>query len=75
MNTAIAAVPAGALVKGVNAVVDALPENESAINGTDVGEFPMYDICLFSSFYYLLLAKTLTKKVPFSFSSIQNSDE
>jgi len=50
MNTAIAAVPAGALVKGVNEVVDELPENESAINGTDVGVFPMYDICLFSSF-------------------------
>jgi hypothetical protein len=29
-------VPAGALVKGENEVVEALPENESAINGIDV---------------------------------------
>jgi hypothetical protein len=50
MNTAIAAVPAGALVKGENEVVDALPENESAINGTDVVVLPMIAICLFSSF-------------------------
>jgi hypothetical protein len=29
-------VPAGALVKGENEVADALPENESVINGIDV---------------------------------------
>jgi len=50
MNTAIDAVLAGALVKGVNEVADALPEKVSVINGIDVGVFPMYDICLFSSF-------------------------
>jgi hypothetical protein len=33
-----------------NAVVDELPENESAINGTDVVVLPMIAICLFSSF-------------------------
>ena len=50
MNTAIDAVPAGALVKGENEVAEALPENESAINGIDVVVLPIYAMCLFSSF-------------------------